>query len=1026
MPSSSAADLRGYQVAAVAAITAELSDEGSRTHAIMACGTGKSVVGLRAAEQLVPAGGSVAVFAPSLALVEQLHRTWTGAARRALTTMVVCSEGDVLSAGDLDGDDDRGSVPVTTDAAEIHDFVAGTSDRDLTVVFCTYHSAQRLGEATRAAGVTWSLLIDEAHRTAGKRGGAFSTVLSDRLVPGHRRLFLTATRRVHSDGNLLSMDDTTLYGPRSYTYPFGRAIADGWLSDYRVAVVVITDADVHRAMLSGASARIGGSEFNSEKAAAVLALQHASTAHNLRRVLTFHNTISASRQFSTNLKQLSASPAFNGPRPQVYHLDSLASPAARRSALEHLAYPEPDGWTVVNNVRVLAEGVDIPTLDAVMFAEPKRSQIDVVQAVGRAIRKNPDRLNPAIIMVPVYIAPGESPDAALQSSRYRHVWQVIRALRDHDDTLDDELTHIRRNDYDPDRSAYEPTALPEKIMVIGASLDATRFVGAVTTMLLNSTVSTWAEGLAEFRSYKEVHGDDAVIAARHVTATGFPLGQWQSAQRQAYRWNRLTDRQISDLESAGFTWGQRSVQWRKNIQKFATYSGLLGYTPPAVLLAYLDPPLMGWLMTVQDRRARGLLSPLELADLHAADIPSAGIGVADLDSTHRAEKLIRLLFERVRKTGLTRAGSGMITVPASRNKKRSGPSRANAVRYNASAVAEDVRALARQGMLDAKYIAAAHDVGFALPEPNPPIVDLESPGRQAAVLAAAAAFFTSRDSTSSSPIFSLLPSKVAAPAPPPRTTSSNPEGDDHPRGLKAFMTGPTVNRVGVTLTQLHRNATDFGRYDHYATELLDTELYADLGGHDPGDEFIVGLDHTVFKRSSAATQWTRVGPLKKVLDEVLIQVGNGGDEPVSTGPEPREPGARREGRTISVQTTKDVESLTSHQRCEFSRLVTEHVLRDQDEFYRRIMQRIFGIRVRLVKSGEEYDAAVRRARRNRSVVSTPPVAMAHAINSVFEEAYAIAASATVERTREAVYRAGLTLSDLLGHGTDPAGTSEAM
>lgn len=955
MTASPDADLRDYQVAAVAAITAELSNEGNRTHAIMACGTGKSVVGIRAAEQLVPVGGTIAVFAPSLALVEQLHRTWTGAARRALTTMVVC---------------------------------------------------------------------DEAHRTAGKRGGAFSTVLSDRLVPGHRRLFLTATRRVHSDGNLLSMDDTTLYGPRSYTYPFGRAIADGWLSDYRVAVVVITDADVHRAILSGASARIGGSEFNSEKAAAVLALQHASEAHNLRRVLTFHNTISASRQFSTNLKQLSASPAFNGPRPHVYHLDSLASQAARRSALEHLANPEPGGWTVVNNVRVLAEGVDIPTLDAVMFAEPKRSQIDVVQAVGRAIRKNPDRLAPAIIMVPVYIAPGESPDAALQSSRYRHVWQVIRALRDHDDTLDNELTHVRRNDYDPDRPAYEPTALPEKIMVVGASLDATRFVGAVTTMLLNSTVSTWAEGLAEFRSYREVHGDGAAITARHVTANGFPLGQWQSAQRQAYRWNRLTEQQISDLEAAGFTWGQRSMQWRNNIRKYSTYSGLLGYTPPAALLAYLDPPLMNWLMSVQDRRARGLLSPLELEDLTAADIPSAGISVADLDRTRMAERLIKLLFERVRKTGLARASSGMMTVPAPSPKNRPGPRRPRPLRYKASAVADDVRALARQGMLDVKLVAAARDVGFALPEPGPPIVDLESRGRQAAVLAAAAAFFAVRDSAPSSSIFSLLPAKASAPA-SPRTASSSPNRSDDPRGLKAFVTGPTVNTVGVTLTQLHRDAADFGRYDHYATELLDTELYTDLGGRGPGDEFLVALDRTVFKRSPAATQWTRVGPLKKVLDEVLVQIGNGGDEPESTDPEPREAAAHKECRTISIQTTSDVESLTSHQRREFSRLVSEHVLRDQDEFYKRIVQRIFGIRVRLVTSGEEYDAAVRRARRNRSVVSTPPAAMAHAMNSAFEEAFSIAASATVERTRDAVHRAGLTISELLGRGADLAGTGEA-
>ncbi len=982
--------LRDYQCTALDRIADELA-AGGRATAVLACGTGKSILGVHVAETLCSQGDFVAVFAPSLALLEQLHRTYSHNMQRTHRTMVVCSQDDLLGSSSTE---DVAAPPITTSDNDIAKYLSAPTDADLTVIFSTYHSAPRLADAAHQTGTTFSLLIaDEAHRTAGKKDATFTTVLSQAKFTAKRRLFLTATRRIHTGADdTLSMDDTALYGKTVYTYPFGQAIADGWLSDYRVAIAIVTDADIHRAILNDSSIAVGGDHFNARRAAAVLALQDACKRHDLRRVLAFHNTVSASRQFASNLQQfnrLSAEIPMD-----VYHLDSLASPAARRGALNHLKNPQPGYRTVVNNVRVLAEGVDIPALDAVMFAEPKRSQIDVVQAVGRAIRRNPERSDPAIILLPVYVAPGESPAAVLSGSEYRHIWQVIQALRDHDDTLDAQIRHIRRNDYDPDRSTYEPNALPEKILVYGTSVDATEFTAAVETMILDTTTTTWAEGLDHYRAYVETTGSHDV-PSRHITNTAFPLGQWQSNQRQAYRWNRLSPAQINELENAGFNWGERSRQWRNNIERLSQYDTALNYHLDVGLLADIDPPALAWIMSIQERARRGLLSPNEQEELRRARIPSKDltwetIGVSD-ESAAILGRPLTLFLKNVRRFGHEKAETMTVAIrtksPQSKNRE------STITRYPGTVIASRIRHFATHGVLDTALLEQIKKAGMPLPEVKSPLLDVANdPEWQDKLLIAMADITAGRTPTCGSE-HPPTQSPIAADT-DPNPMSLTGLGALNTDDITEHITGPTIADVKISLNQIPEAHGNFGPIDLYATEM--TQDIDGLSG------YVVGLDHTVYRPNGNG--WTTAGKLHQRIDGIALIF-----TPLNEHPDG--------GRLMEHNGTLHVRDcgIPNHLKEALGSALTGHVMSTIPDFARRIVRSTFGIRdVRIFSSATELDRYLKQASRRNRTIAQPGPEFCNAFNHTLIHAVHIAQNASYEQT---VNKLRIALGDVtMGRG----------
>jgi predicted helicase len=391
--------LRAYQAEAVKALVAELAG-GGRAQARMACGTGKTLVASRVAAE-VASGGLTVVLVPSIALVAQTLRAW-GAGCPVGQALVACSDrtaghGGVSLAGL--------AAPVSTDPEFIARWAAGSGRRAL--ILATYDSAARVADGLRLAGREAELVVcDEAHHLAGAQGKFTAAVLRPGFLPARRFLFLTATPRiatgVRQDGELAvaSMDDEALFGRTAFTYPAGRAIAEGWLKDYRLVVTALTDASV-AALREGSEASPAGDDIPLRMAAAQAALAMAAAELGLRRCVAFVPTVADARLFARTLAgTLAMLPAGRRPPGPAWagFVHGKMTTAQREAVLDRLRRPPGGGWSVVANARCLTEGVDIPDIDSVLFASPRDSIVDIVQAAGRPLRLSRQADTAAIIV----------------------------------------------------------------------------------------------------------------------------------------------------------------------------------------------------------------------------------------------------------------------------------------------------------------------------------------------------------------------------------------------------------------------------------------------------------------------------------------------------------------------------------------------------------------------------------------------------------------------------------------------------
>ena len=450
-----------------------------RGRLVMACGTGKTFTALRIAEQVVEQGGRILFAAPTIALVSQARREWLRQTTRKLNCIVVCS--DQTAGGRNENEDIRVSeleCPVSTDAAEIARSLGG--DGATRVVFCTYHSLGRVTEAQALHGAPpFDLAIaDEAHRTtgailegAGRRGARrvdFQEFHDDMRLHARKRLYMTATPRIYTESSkrrlaergidVVDMDDQAIYGPELHRLPFKQAVEEGMLSDYRVIVLGVSEDSVPRGVrrslerIETTARRRQGPTTNDMTrvlgvSLAVNGVTEGSALERpgkLPRTMAFSNSIARSKWYAEALKDSEVLRAttrrMNVGRAMkvvAQHLDASASALRRNQELRALALADRDGeCRIVCNVKLFTEGVDVPSLDAVAFLDPRDSQVDVVQAVGRVMRKAPGKRF-GYIVVPVVVEPGSDVATALQrgTEGYRTVGRVLRALQAHDGRL---------------------------------------------------------------------------------------------------------------------------------------------------------------------------------------------------------------------------------------------------------------------------------------------------------------------------------------------------------------------------------------------------------------------------------------------------------------------------------------------------------------------------------------------------------------------------------------------------------------
>ncbi|MFD7340398.1 Helicase associated domain protein [Streptomyces violascens] len=547
------------------ALRAIMRTAGDRALVVMACGTGKSLVGRETARRR--AASSVLVTVPTLALAEQVHRGWAADFPGTLDTLIVCSDSAIGGA----------NVPVTVDPERVAAFLAAAEAGRMRLVISTYQSVGRVADAYAAHSLSPLdlIVLDEAHHTAGPSGKSYAVVLDNDRVPAAFRLSLTATSRIHegADGtaDLISMDDEAQYGTRAHELTFGAAIQRNLLADYEVAIVMVSDDDVHAALQKEATSRTGAREFST--VAAQIALARAMRERELRSVIAFHSRVARSKLFSASLGSISAAAA--GVTITSLHMDA-ATPAGRRAEqLAMLAKPAGKERVVLNNVRTLTEGVDVTSVDGICLVDPKSSQTDIVQAVGRALRLHPEHDRPATILLPVYVAPGENPQAVLEASAFQHVWRVLATLRDQDERMDAALTTARR------RLSSEPTAngidaraiLPEKVKIYGSPTLGARFVQALGVHVLENTTEDWYRWLGLLEGYVAQYGHAAVPSSTEAGS----LGAWAVRQRSLRAAGKLLPRREELLsEQPGWTWNladTKREQGRTELEAFVAVNG---------------------------------------------------------------------------------------------------------------------------------------------------------------------------------------------------------------------------------------------------------------------------------------------------------------------------------------------------------------------------------------------------------------------------------------------------------------------
>ncbi len=470
--------------------------ENDRGKLIMACGTGKTFTSLRIAENETNGKGLILFLVPSIALLGQTLNEWSAQAMEKINPVCICSDPEITKKKTKAEDIDTSSVidlalPASTNVPNIiqqfHKLKAHSND-GMTVVFSTYQSIKVISEAQAEVGKIFPefaefdlIICDEAHRTTGAKlstedESAFTRVHDNDFIKAKKRLYMTATPRLYdqetkskaaqADATLWSMDDEKVYGEEIYRIGFGEAVGKKLLTDYKVLILTLSENDVPptiQQMIANGESEIkvddmpkliGCINALSKQVLGDEGLIKSTDPLPMKRAVAFCSTIANSQTITQTLNAVSdtyidALPEDNKEvtvSVSSKHIDGSMSATERGDLLGWLKdEPKDDECRVLTNVRCLSEGVDVPSLDAVMFLSARNSQVDVVQSVGRVMRLSEGKQY-GYIIIPVVVPSSVSAEDALNDNeRFKVVWTVLNALRAHDDRFNATVNKIELN-----------------------------------------------------------------------------------------------------------------------------------------------------------------------------------------------------------------------------------------------------------------------------------------------------------------------------------------------------------------------------------------------------------------------------------------------------------------------------------------------------------------------------------------------------------------------------------------------------
>lgn len=546
-----------------------------RGQMIMACGTGKTVTSLRLAEEYLQSigksGGRVLFLAPSIALVGQSMREWANQSKLPMVCAVVCSD---AKASSVDEDAWESSLkdlpyPASTNPEVLYHQMKNAEEDALNVIFSTYQSIQVVSDAQKLGLPEFDLIIcDEAHRTTGMaeqnkpdEASEFVKVHDDGIIHGRKRLYMTATPKIYGDRAVAaakadsyvvsSMDDETVFGPVFHQLSFGRAIDENLLTDYKVIALTMSEDEVSEVYQRAMAEE--GDGFDVTESARIIGCwkgllnQGQENGIKLKNAVAFCSTIAESKRISEFFEAIVKAyikfekeqgkqlPDFEC---KIEHVDGTMDSGLRRERLRWLEETESGenaACRILSNARCLAEGVDVPNLDAVLFLQPKKSKVDITQAVGRVMRKFEGKQFGYIIL-PIVIPAGMTAEEALDDNEtYAVVWDVLKALRSHDERLEariNALPYDKKNaspvveivdgtDNDPGKQQVETQG--DQIKIAGFGQATQKLQEAVNALIVKKCGTkvywdVWAKDIAEIakrhiqRITEIIHTDEKATA----------------------------------------------------------------------------------------------------------------------------------------------------------------------------------------------------------------------------------------------------------------------------------------------------------------------------------------------------------------------------------------------------------------------------------------------------------------------------------------------------------------------------------
>lgn len=460
-----------------------LKDNHARGKLIFPCGSGKSLTGFWLTQELK--AKSVVVAVPSLSLVKQTLEVYLReivANKKRVEWLCICSEGDIGASAEVKFEIAEVGVPCTTDEEAIKGWLKRTNGSQR-IVFTTYQSGRLIGRISKALGQSFDLgIFDEAHKTVGSTSKLFSYLLREDNIKISKRIFMTATERFYhgSKDDIVSMDDVDVYGEIFTHMSFKDAIEQNLLTDYKVITIDVSKAEIATFIRDNKLVELSkeyGKEAEARSLASMLALRKAMKSFGIRNAVSFHSSIRKAQNASQVQDYISKHYDF---KPiDSFTVDGKMATGKREVIINEFA---DSPKALITNARCLTEGVDVPNIDCIVFADPRRSKIDIVQALGRALRKKEGKEWGYVILPVVY----DGDTHEIDNDNFKEIIGIIRGLAANDERI---IDHFKDKNSLEKSGGWQLTE--EQFMFLTETLDESEFKGQLSIKL-------W-EGLSMFR-----------------------------------------------------------------------------------------------------------------------------------------------------------------------------------------------------------------------------------------------------------------------------------------------------------------------------------------------------------------------------------------------------------------------------------------------------------------------------------------------------------------------------------------------